>query len=86
MPRDWTELDLPRPPSVNRFMRKLGNQTPCVRAWIGEADYLWAARKVEQSALFAAVVGRGTGQARLRPPSKEAKANLKDSGSRADSP
>jgi hypothetical protein len=45
----WTELDLPRPPSVNRFMRKLGNKTPCVRAWVGEADYqLWAARKVRQ--------------------------------------
>jgi hypothetical protein len=29
----WTELDLPRPPSVNRFMRKLGNKTPCVQAW-----------------------------------------------------
>jgi Holliday junction resolvase RusA-like endonuclease len=42
----WTELDLPRPPSVNRFMRKLGNKTPCVKAWIGEADYyLWVARK-----------------------------------------
>jgi hypothetical protein len=42
-----TWLDLPRPPSVNRFMRKLGNKTPCVRAWVGEADYLlWAARKV----------------------------------------
>jgi hypothetical protein len=28
-------------------MRKLGNKTPCVRAWVGEADYhLWAARKV----------------------------------------
>jgi hypothetical protein len=35
----WFELDLPRPPSVNRFMRKLGNRTPCVQAWIGEADY-----------------------------------------------
>jgi hypothetical protein len=30
----WTEFDLPRPPSVNRFMRKLDNKTPCVRAWI----------------------------------------------------
>jgi hypothetical protein len=42
-------LDLPRPPSVNRFMRKLGNKSPCVRAWVGEADYyLWAARKARQ--------------------------------------
>jgi Holliday junction resolvase RusA-like endonuclease len=40
-------LDLPRPPSVNRFMRKLGNKTPCVRAWVADADYrLWVARKV----------------------------------------
>jgi Holliday junction resolvase RusA-like endonuclease len=43
----WTELDLPRPPSVNRFTRKLGNKRPCVKAWVAEADYqLWAARKV----------------------------------------
>jgi len=42
----WPELDLPRPPSVNRFMRKLGNKTPCVKALVGEADYyLWAARQ-----------------------------------------
>jgi hypothetical protein len=33
------ELDLPRPPSVNRMMRKLGNKTPCVRVWTGKADY-----------------------------------------------
>jgi hypothetical protein len=45
----WLELDLPRPPSVNRFLRKLGNKTPCVRAWVGEADYhLWVARKVRR--------------------------------------
>jgi Holliday junction resolvase RusA-like endonuclease len=38
-------LDLPRPPSVNRFMRKLGNKTPAVKAWTAEADYqLYAAR------------------------------------------
>jgi Holliday junction resolvase RusA-like endonuclease len=43
---EWSfVLDLPRPPSVNRFIRKLGNRTPSVRAWIAEADYqLYAAR------------------------------------------
>jgi Holliday junction resolvase RusA-like endonuclease len=38
-------LDLPQPPSVNRFMKKLGNKSPAVKAWTAEADYqLYAAR------------------------------------------
>jgi hypothetical protein len=33
-PPPWPiEIDVPRPPSVNRFMRKFGNKTPCVQAW-----------------------------------------------------
>lgn len=34
----WLELSLPRPPSVNRFMTKLGNKSPIVQRWIKQAD------------------------------------------------
>jgi Holliday junction resolvase RusA-like endonuclease len=34
----WMVLQLPLPPSVNQFMRKLGNQSPKVKQWIKEAD------------------------------------------------
>lgn len=34
----WFVLDLPRPPSVNRFLGKLGNKSPAVRKWVGQAD------------------------------------------------
>jgi len=34
----WLSLELPAPPSVNRFMRKLGNKTPVVQRWIRQAD------------------------------------------------
>jgi hypothetical protein len=34
----WLEFELPAPPSVNRFMGKLGNKTPKVRLWIIQAD------------------------------------------------
>jgi Holliday junction resolvase RusA-like endonuclease len=34
----WLELDLPTPPSVNRFMGKLGNKSPVVRYWLIQAD------------------------------------------------
>jgi hypothetical protein len=37
-PLPWFELWLPLPPSVNRFMGKLGNKSPIVKAWIKEAD------------------------------------------------
>jgi hypothetical protein len=38
-------LDLPRPPSVNRFMHGLGNKSPEVLAWIVQADrYVMAIR------------------------------------------
>ena len=43
---DWTEIDLPRPPSVNRFMGKLGNRSPAFQSWMSEADFqFWEARK-----------------------------------------
>src|SRR5882672_6547107 len=35
----WFVLDLPRPPSVNRFTHRLGNKSPEVLAWVKEADY-----------------------------------------------
>lgn len=34
----WLEFELPSPPSVNRFMGKLGNKTPVVQKWIKQAD------------------------------------------------
>ena len=34
----WLSLELPAPPSVNRFMGKLGNKTPVVQRWIRQAD------------------------------------------------
>ncbi len=34
----WTVLDLPTPPSVNRFMRHLGNKSPVVVQWTRQAD------------------------------------------------
>jgi hypothetical protein len=34
----WLEFELPAPPSVNRFMNRLGNQTPVAREWYRRAD------------------------------------------------
>ena len=34
----WFVLDLPRPPSVNRFNSKRGNASPVVLNWIAQAD------------------------------------------------
>ena len=31
-------LELPLPPSVNRFQARLGNQTPAVKSWVRVAD------------------------------------------------
>jgi hypothetical protein len=31
-------IDLPLPPSVNRFMAKLGNRSPVVKVWVRDAD------------------------------------------------
>ena len=35
---EWFTLDIPRPPSINRFKAKLGNKSPCVVAWRAQAD------------------------------------------------
>lgn len=35
---EWFTLDIPKPPSVNRFMAKLGNKSPKVREWVALAD------------------------------------------------
>jgi len=43
---DWFVLDIPRPPSVNRFIGKLGNKSSCVVKWRARADqHLRAAGK-----------------------------------------
>lgn len=34
----WLSLDLPLPPSVNRFTKGLGNQSRIVREWVKNAD------------------------------------------------
>lgn len=45
----WFELDLPRPPSVNRFKGKLGNKSPVVKSWIGTADkHIYITRSVRK--------------------------------------
>ncbi len=41
----WFVLDIPRPPSVNRFVRKLGNASPNVRQWARNADKYLLLRK-----------------------------------------
>lgn len=33
-----TEIEIPMPPSINRFIAKLGNRSPIVKAWIKQAD------------------------------------------------
>lgn len=39
----WLEFEIPIPPSVNRFMKKLGNKTPGVRSWSRQADMAFMA-------------------------------------------
>jgi hypothetical protein len=41
----WFVLDLPRPVSINRFRKHLGNKTPAVQRWIATADAILTARK-----------------------------------------
>lgn len=41
----WMEINLPTPPSVNRFMAKLGNKSPVVKNWIERADGYFLAQK-----------------------------------------
>lgn len=35
---DWFVLQIPRAPSVNRFLNRLGNKSPVVRKWRDQAD------------------------------------------------
>jgi Holliday junction resolvase RusA-like endonuclease len=37
----WIAFDLPLPPSVNRFTRRLGNRSPVVRRWVEQADRMF---------------------------------------------
>jgi hypothetical protein len=43
----WMEFELPVPVSVNRFMSRLGNQTPVAREWYRRADMAFMALPVE---------------------------------------
>jgi len=44
-PVPWLEFELPAPPSVNRFMAKLGNKTPAVVKWAKQADLAFLASR-----------------------------------------
>jgi Holliday junction resolvase RusA-like endonuclease len=44
----WLEFELPLPPSVNRRVGKLGNKSPEVVAWQGQADMAWLLIKRQQ--------------------------------------
>lgn len=37
----WLEFQIPVAPSVNQYMSRLGNKTPKVQKWIGQADIAW---------------------------------------------
>jgi Holliday junction resolvase RusA-like endonuclease len=59
-------LDLPRPPSVNRMMQKLGNKSPQVKAWTAEADYqFYAARAARRGTPREIVPVKGLFEARF---------------------
>jgi hypothetical protein len=45
----WLQFELPAPPSVNRFMGKLGNKTPGVRSWSRQADMAFMASPTKLS-------------------------------------
>lgn len=34
----WWTIELPRPPSVNRFTKRLGNKSPSVMNWVRDCD------------------------------------------------
>jgi hypothetical protein len=42
---EWFVLDIPRPPSVNRFKKMLGNKSPIVVRWQRQADGYLTLRK-----------------------------------------
>jgi len=46
-PLPWLEFELPRPPSKNRKMGKLGNRTPEVEKWVGQADIAWVVTRLK---------------------------------------
>lgn len=46
-PVPWLEFELPTPPSMNRFMRRLGNKTPKVQFWMGQADRAFVATRLK---------------------------------------
>lgn len=45
----WLEFELPVPPSVNAFMRRLGNQSPVVRRWKVQADIAFMIARAERT-------------------------------------
>lgn len=45
---NWLQLDLPVPPSVNAFTRRLGNQSPVVRRWKTQADMAFMLAETER--------------------------------------
>jgi hypothetical protein len=52
----WLEFCLPTPPSVNRFMSRLGNRSPAVVKWAKQADLAWVARENRSMARRCALV------------------------------
>jgi hypothetical protein len=47
-PLPWMEFELPAPPSVNRFLRHMGNRTPAVSNWGAQADMAFMIRPDRQ--------------------------------------
>lgn len=43
----WLQFELPAPPSVNRFIAKLGNRSPQVRRWMQVADITFVATRLK---------------------------------------
>lgn len=44
----WLEFTLPAPPSVNQFVKYMGNRSPAVSRWWHQADMAWMARTDRQ--------------------------------------
>ena len=51
----WLEFELPAPPSVNRFVSKLGNRSPIVQTWMQKADMAFMVTKTKK---FCRIVSR----------------------------
>lgn len=45
----WLEFELPAPPSVNRFVSKLGNKTPKFATWAKEADIAFICHRMHRT-------------------------------------